>query len=219
MIQAVLFDMDGLLINSEPLWRQAEKEVFSLVNITLTDEMCFQTVGLRIDEVVAFWFEKFPWNNIPQASVKEKIVNRVIELVNEKGSALPGVYSVMDFFTSRNIPMGIASASDEKIIHAVVEQLQIKKFLQIIHSAEHETHGKPHPAVYLTAAQKLKVKPWHCLVFEDSFNGVIAAKAARMKVIAVPEDIHFGELHFHAADYTLQSLTAFNETLWNKLQS
>lgn len=206
--------MDGLLIDSEPVWREAEKEIFALVGITLTDEMCFQTVGLRIDEVVRHWKNKFPWDNYSEKEIEEKVIFRVIELVKEKCKILPGVYSAISFFKSKNLPLAIASASAIPIIETVVEKLKIKNEFKIIHSAQNESFGKPHPAVYLSTAKLLGVDPTECLVFEDSFNGVVSAKAARMKVVAVPEDIHYGELRFHAADWQLKSLEEVEEW-WN----
>lgn len=211
MIKAVIFDMDGLLIDSEPVWREAEKEVFALVGITLTEEMCFQTVGLRIDEVVRHWKNKFPWDNCEDKVIEEKIIQRVIELIKEKCKVLPGVYEAIKFFKDKNIPLAIASASAVPIIETVIEKLNIRNEFKVIHSAQNEQSGKPHPAVYLATAKLLNVDPTECLVFEDSFNGVIAAKAARMKVIAVPEDIHYGELRFHAADWQLKSLVEVEE--------
>lgn len=218
MIRAVIFDMDGLLIDSEPIWREAEKEVFATVGIELTDEMCFKTVGLRIEEVVEFWRRQYPWHNRSSEEVKKDINQKVIELILKKGNALPGVEGLIDFFAKKEIPMAIASGSYYEIIHAVVEKLKLASYLKVIHSAEEETHGKPHPAVFLHAAEKLNVPVWECLVFEDSFNGIIAAKAARMKVVAVPEDIHRGKLHFHAADLILHDLNAFTEKDWENLQ-
>lgn len=216
MIKAVIFDMDGLLIDSEPVWREAEKEIFSLVGITLTDEMCFQTVGLRIDEVVKHWKNKFPWDNFSEDEIEQRIIFRVIELVNQKCKVLPGVYESIAFFKTKNLPLAIASASAVPIIEAVVEKLGIKNEFKVIHSAQHELFGKPHPAVYLSAAKFLDVHPSSCLVFEDSFNGVIAAKAARMKVVAVPEDIHYGESRFFAADHIMKSLLEVNEEWWRE---
>jgi sugar-phosphatase len=218
MIRAVIFDMDGLLIDSEPIWREAEKDVFATVGIELSDEMCFKTVGLRIEEVVEFWRRQYPWTNRSNEEVKNDINKKVIELILQKGNALPGVEKLMQFFAGKNIPMAIASGSYYEIIAAVVKKLNLQSFLKVIHSAEEETHGKPHPAVFLHAAKKLDIPVWECLVFEDSFNGIIAAKAARMKVVAVPEDIHRGKLHFHAADLILHDLNAFTEKEWELLQ-
>jgi len=215
MIKAVIFDMDGLLIDSEPVWREAEKEIFSLVGMTLTDEMCFETVGLRIDEVVRHWKNKFSWDNYSESEIEEKIIQKVIELIKEKCKVLPGVYEAIHFFKKKNIPLAIASASAVPIIETVVEKLNIKNEFNVIHSAQNEPFGKPHPVVYLSTAKLLGVDPVHCLVFEDSFNGVIAAKAARMKVVAVPEDIHYGEERFHAADWQLRTLEEV-EKWWNE---
>lgn len=217
MLQAIIFDMDGLLIDSEPIWREAEKEIFAQVGITLTDEMCFTTVGLRIDEVVDHWHSKFPWNSPSKEFIKEKIIDKVIELVLMKGEILPGVIETIRYFHSRKYPLAIASASSMRIIDAVTEKLKIKKHFKVIHSAENEEYGKPHPVVYLSAAKLLNVSPQNCLVFEDSVNGVIAAKAARMKVIAVPENIHFEDKRFEIADWKLKTLEEFDGDILAKL--
>lgn len=219
MLKAVIFDMDGLLIDSEPIWREAEKEIFSEVGITLTDEMCFTTVGLRIDEVVDHWYTKFPWDNPSKEIIKEKIIDRVIELVLEKGEILPGVIQTIEFFHTKNYPLAIASASATRVIDAVTEKLKIKNYFTVIHSAEFEEYGKPHPVVFISTAKKLNVSPQNCLVFEDSLNGVIAAKAARMKVIAVPEPIHHENSKFNVADYKLKSLLNFEPSTITKLFS
>ncbi len=217
MINAIIFDMDGLLVNSEPFWREAEKEVFSEVNIELTDEMCFKTVGLRIDEVVAYWYNKFPWSHISKHDVVEMILYRMKELIEQKAEAMAGVYKLLTYFNNKNIVMAIASASPMILIDAVVNKLNIRNYFSEICSAENEQYGKPHPKIYIHTAQKLKVKPYECLVFEDSFNGIIAAKAARMKVIAVPEDVLRGELKFHAADCVLNSLDDYTDEIFNSL--
>lgn len=205
--------MDGLLIDSEPIWREAEKEVFATVGISLSDNMCFETVGLRIEEVVDHWHRQFPWSNRSKEDVANQVVQRVTELIREKGKALPGVQRAIQSLHEKNIPLAIASGSHYSIIHTVVDQLNIRSYFSIIHSAEEEEHGKPHPAIFLSTAKRFNVYPTECLVFEDSFNGVIAAKAARMKVIAVPEDIHRGEQRFHAADLILETLEDFSPEL------
>lgn len=217
MLQAIIFDMDGLLIDSEPIWREAEKEIFAEVGITLTDEMCFTTIGLRIDEVVNHWYAKFPWENPTQEMIKEKVIDKVIELILQKGEILPGVIQTIDYFHSKNYPLAIASASSMRIIDAVTEKLKIKKYFTIIHSAEFEEYGKPHPAVFISTAKKLNVLPQNCLVFEDSLNGVIAAKAARMKVIAVPENIYYDNPRFSIADDKWKNLGVIEKLIgWLK---
>ena len=83
VIEAVIFDLDGLLIDSEPLWQEAEILVFQQVNIILTPELCLQTKGLRIDEVVEYWYQKYPWTNLSKQKVEQLIVAKVIELIHD----------------------------------------------------------------------------------------------------------------------------------------
>lgn len=211
MIEAVLFDMDGLLIDSEPLWRAAEKEIFSSVDITLTDEMCFQTVGLRIDEVVDYWHERFPWNNRTKEALVEDIVQRMEELILAQGEPLPGVFEALALCEKRGLKMAVASSSFERLIEAVLTKFNVRDRFQVVHSAEFEDFGKPHPAVFISAAQQLGVPPTRCLVFEDSVGGVIAAKAARMPCIAVPEEVHQGNPRYAIADLQLKSLLEFTD--------
>jgi len=214
MIQAAIFDMDGLIINSEPLWRKAEIAIFKKVSVFLTDEDCASTAGLRIDEVVEHWFKKFPWNEtelISKPSLVTQIVAKVIDLIQEEGESLPGIPEIFNFFEARNIPMVIASSSHYDIINAVVEKLQIGGHFEFLYSAEEEEFGKPHPGIFISAAQKLKVECTNCLVFEDSFNGILAGLSARMKVVAVPEGDNLTNPKFGVAHLKLNSLSDFNE--------
>jgi sugar-phosphatase len=213
MIQAVIFDMDGLLINSEPFWKAVEIEIFKTVNIELTEEMCLDTVGLRIDEVVTYWYEKQPWSNISKQAIEEEIVDKMIERITNEGEALPGVYDVIEFFWNKKIPMAIASSSYLRIIEAVVKRLKLKGLFEVIYSAEFEKYGKPNPGTFLTTAEKLGISPTNCLVFEDSLNGVLAGKSARMITIAVPE---FDNPKFIIADKILNSLEEWNEAIFEE---
>lgn len=219
MVRAVIFDMDGLLINSEPFWQQAEKEVFGSVGLQLTTAMCESMMGLRIDEVVEHWYNYQPWVGPSQDDIRERIVDRVIELIEENGKLMQGVEYAIDFFASRDLKMSIASSSNMRIISSVVEKFNLEQHFSIIHSAEFEKYGKPHPDIFIHTAQKLEVSPLECLVFEDSFNGVIAAKAARMKVIAIPEPLSYPQTRFDIADIKLSNLSEFNTTHWDALNN
>ncbi len=219
MIKAVIFDMDGLLINSEPFWEKAEIETFASVGITLTPAMTKQTMGMRVDEVVEYWHRRFPWQTPTQEVIVSELIQCVIALVNAHGAAMPGVYDVLKLCAERGIPMAIASSSLMSVIEAVVEKLGIADFFEVIHSAEYELYGKPHPGVFMTAAQKLGVPPDECVVFEDSINGVIAAKAGRMHCIAVPDESVRGNPRFAIADAALVSLSDFNEVYFSELDS
>ncbi len=208
MLKATIFDMDGLLINSEPLWHKAEKIVFKTVGIDLTTEQCLETTGFRVDDVVEYRHQLQPWSNKSKKEVEESIIEEVIHLVKKEGALMPGVLQTLELFKEKNIPMAVASSSSMRIILAALTALDLKGYFVKLNSAETETFAKPHPAVYLTAATKLGVSPMKCLAFEDSLTGTIAAKAARMKTISVPEVY---TKKFEVADLVLESLTQFSE--------
>jgi len=218
-LQAVILDMDGLLIDSEPLWQQAEIEVFDTVGLTLTNEMCLRTKGLRIDEVMTYWYQRQPWTGATQVEVADRIVARVIELIKAGGEPKLGVPHLVQFLESTGLPVALASSSAYGIIEAVVERLGLAATLQFSYSATDEPYGKPHPGVYITTATKLGVPPTACVALEDSLNGVLAAKAARMCCLAVPEDYPEQDAGFAIADRTLASLLEVTPELWQSLQT
>lgn len=214
MICAVIFDVDGLLIDSEPLWRVAEINTFETVGIRLTDEQCKKTTGLRLDATVQYWYEQYPWSNKTREQVCLDIGARVVELIVAEGRSLPGADATIALFDRLQIPIGLCSSSPYAVLNAVVQRLGFAGSLQAIHSAEDDPDGKPHPAPYISAARKLGVEPQFCLAFEDSLNGAIAAKAARMKVVAVPE---VRSTKFDFCDLNISALSEFSMELFTEL--
>jgi HAD superfamily hydrolase (TIGR01509 family) len=209
--------MDGVLIDSEPLWKIAEKKAFARVGIAMTTEMCNLTMGYRTNEVVDYWFHRQPWTGSSQEIVSEDLITTVIEEILNRGKILPGVKDALAFLKFRNVPIALASSSPTRIIDVVLDKLGIRSYFDVIQSAEKEEYGKPHPAVFITTAKRLKIHPFYCMVIEDSVNGVIAAKAARMKAVAVPDGSQAGDKRFLVADAILPDLTFFNEALLGDL--
>jgi len=212
MIKAVIFDMDGLLINSEEFWQESESKVFNALGVSTNKDMFVQFMGKRIDEVVDLMWIKQQWKSSSKIEVVNSIVENVIQRVTEKGIALPGVIDTLDAVRKNNYKIALASSSKMKIINAVLDKLMIRDYFEVIHSAEFENFGKPHPQIFITTAKMLSVKPSECLVFEDSLNGVIAALAANMKCIAVPERNATNRSKFIIADKVLDSLIDFKVT-------
>lgn len=209
-MQAIIFDMDGVLIDSEPLWKIAEVEAFAKVGLNLTYTDCEETVGLRIDQVVELWYKKVGWTNKTILEVETDIVDILIREINLQGKELLGVTEKLTEFKAAGYKIGLATSSYQRIIEAVVDKLNIRSFFDVMQSAEYERFGKPHPAVFLTCADKLGVEPTECLVIEDSFNGILAAKAARMTVFAIPEKTHQLDPRLIIADKIFDSLVDLN---------
>lgn len=191
-----IFDMDGLLIDSEPFWRTAEIAVFNALGIPFTEDMCRETVGMRIDEVVKYWNKKL-FLAMPIMATANDIVDELISQVKRDGKALPGVYTTLETLAQHKRKTALASSSSMRIIEGVVEQLNIQNYFQVLHSAESEEFGKPHPAVFLSTARMLDSQPANCIVYEDSKNGMKAGLAAGMKTIIIPE---FPEPHLEWHD-------------------
>lgn len=210
---AVIFDMDGVLIDSEPLWKIAMEEVFGSVGSRLTKQDFQKTVGLRIDEVVRFWHKHEGWTGVTPENIEQQIVLKMVELIRANAIPLTGVLDTLGFLREKRMKIGLATSSYEVLVRTVLRELGITDFFDFYHSAEHEEYGKPHPAVYLTVAQKLEVLPTRCLVIEDSLNGVISAKAARMKVVCIPEKTHHPEPKLVLADYMFDTMLEMLRTL------
>lgn len=205
-IKAVIFDMDGVLIDSEPLWRQAEIETFAKVGLSFTDEMCMQTMGMRTSEVIDYWYKKTPWTGISKKEIEAELLKRVTELIIEKGNAMKGVEFSLHYFKEKGLKIALASSSPMRLINAVIDKLQIRKYFEVIESAEFLGFGKPHPEIFIKTARDMGIHANECMVIEDSFNGVLAAKSAMMKVVAIPDAENRNDKRFIIADHILDDL-------------
>lgn len=210
-MNTVIFDIDGLLIDSEPLWNAAAAEVFESYGVQLTDEQYKTTTGLRSKEFINWWFSFFNLPASEMAAAEKKVIELVLVKIDQQGNSMPGIPQIFQFFKERNYQIGLATSSPPALIHLVTKKLKIEAFIQASSSAEGLPFGKPHPQVYLDCAHLLNANPTNCLCFEDSFNGLIAAKAARMKCVVVPTATQFKDPKWGAADLTLASLAEFND--------
>lgn len=205
-IKAVIFDMDGVIIDSEYLWRRAMIEGFTKIGIPFTDEDCRITTGMRFKEVIEFWFKSHNYSSVTVSEFDTMVVDRLCILIKEEGKPMKGVLEAFEFLKTNNFKIGLATSSNVGLMNTVIDTLQIGHYFDALCSAQHLTHGKPHPQVFINCAQELGIHSSHCLVIEDSVNGVIAGKAAHMKVVAIPEEEHKHNPKFSIADYKLESL-------------
>ena len=205
--------MDGVLIDSEPIWRAVEREVFAGVGIEVTEEDLKATMGVRVADVVERWHRRHPWDGPSRREVAERIVEGVSRAIERNGVLNAGAERAVDYVAGLGLRLALASSSPMALIRAVLSIGGLGGRFDAVLSAEDEEHGKPDPAVYRSAARALGATPERCLAVEDSRNGVRAAKAAGMVVVAVPADPPDDDPS-GGADLALASLEEFDDRIW-----
>tara|TARA_R110000787_G_scaffold107027_2_gene214835 strand:+ start:3438 stop:4079 length:642 start_codon:yes stop_codon:yes gene_type:complete len=184
MIKAVIFDMDGVIVDSEQIWDEAEKTVFSSYGISVTEADQLLTRNMNMRQVSEYWSLKA--QSLFSLEVSEQsVIQRVCHLIQQTPVAMQGALNLLKQIHTMNFPIGLATNAPRPVCHTVLQCLQIETFFSSVQTADDVEKTKPHPEIYLKSADNLKVDPQHCLVFEDSPNGVKAAHAAGMQVIYV----------------------------------
>ena len=216
-MQAVIFDMDGTLIDSEPMWKKAEWQIFSSMGVKVTDELPSQTVWMTTREVTEFQFNHFPWSGKSLDQVENEVVKCVAQLISDEGLALDGVQQILSFFKKKNFKIGLSTNAPSRLIPVVLKKLNIYHYFDATSSSEHEIKGKPDPAVYLTTAKKLNVEPSKCIAFEDSVSGIISANQANMKTVVVPPTLEFADEKYEISYIKLSRLSEFTDAHLEKM--
>lgn len=213
VIEAVAFDMDGLMIDSQPYWRKAQLEVFSHLGVAITRQDTIDTTGMRVDEIVQRCYEESPWDTVSREAACNRIVDRVIELVRVNKPALPGLSHAIAVCQREGLKLALVSSSPLNLIQATIDALDLHDVFQVIVSGAALRYSKPHPEVYLNACDALGLQPQQCLSLEDSFIGLLAAKAAQMKTIVIPDALVAKQKQFCIADRQLNSLQELSADL------
>ncbi|HTR29073.1 MAG TPA: hexitol phosphatase HxpB [Puia sp.] len=208
-LNTVIFDMDGLLIDSEPYWQQAGMETLRQFNVTLEPIQYHHTTGLRTPEWLDYWFGYFGIDKTLIPAAAAALHENVFEKIRDFAEPMPGVRQVLDLFRAHRFRIGLATSSPLELANIVTGKLEIGDYFDAVTSAGDLPFGKPHPQVYMNCAAELGAAPLECLAFEDSFNGLIAAKAARMRCVAVPVADQYALPKWGAADLKLYSLLDF----------
>jgi len=216
---AAIFDMDGLLLDTEPLWGESMLQVAIHYQVPIGPDFFKHTTGLRIYEVTAYWQEKFPWpGEATSQQLAEDVLDDIIARSKAHGDVMPGALQLLQWLQSKGIKIGLATSSPTRMLQELISHFGLMDYFDVLTSADTALFGKPHPEVYLQCAHALNVAAWNCVALEDSVNGMISAKAARMKVVVVPEEARYDDPKFGLADVKLHSLEDFNENVWNSLQ-
>lgn len=209
-MRAVIFDLDGVIVDSEPIWREVQVEVFDKLGADIRHFLGRGSLmGMRVDEVVAYLRARLSIEAVSNEQIVADIVDGVVAGIERSGTLLPGVLDALAFCDEHGLKLAVASGSVPVVIDAALERFDLRKRFMVVHSALQDEYGKPHPSIFLRTAAELDVVPERCLVIEDSINGCVAAKAARMRVIAIPARRIPADPRFAIADVRLDSLMDF----------
>lgn len=185
MKKAVIFDMDGIIIDSEPLWEKAEIMLIGNKGINYDSSYRGKIVGLNQNDSIRLLKDTFNLKSSIE-SISEERIEILLDIYKKELTLVPGILDLLHEAKSYNLKMGLASGSPMKVIKFVLCKFNIENFFSVIVSADCTEKGKPSPEIYLKAAEILEINPKKCIAIEDSINGVKSVKNAGMFCIAVP---------------------------------
>ncbi len=184
-MRAVLFDMDGVLIDSEPFYEKTEAEILTERGVTLDEETRAMVVGTQMGKLWQVMIARFGLTETCDALVAEEKKRYRAHLLNGDILIMPGASELVDAVQGAGLRTAIVSSSWQYEIETVMDRYGFRTAMDTFVSGEDVAEGKPNPAPYLLAAERLGVTPENCLVIEDSAAGVQSAKAAGMRCIAL----------------------------------
>jgi len=184
VIEAVIFDLDGVLLESEQVWDEAREELTKELGGRWHDRAQRDMMGMSSLEWSRYMHDDLGIR-LPPEEISAEVVGRLGRLYRESLPLLPGARAAVERLADR-WPLGLASSSNRPIIELVLDLAGFADRFRVVVSSEEAARGKPAPDVYLEAARRLDAEPSKCAAIEDSENGLLAARAARMRVIAIP---------------------------------
>ena len=186
MIKTVIFDMDGLLVDSEPYWDKARSIMAAEAGKTWNEDDHKAVMGVSTREWSTYMITRLELDMSPEA-VEEHIIAQMVALYEKQIPYLPGASEAVALSAAK-YPTGLASGSPRRLIDTVTNDIALRGKFKTIISGDQVAHGKPAPDIYLETATAMGVRPEECVCLEDSGNGILAGKNAGMRVIAVPDD-------------------------------
>lgn len=187
-IDAVIFDMDGSLIDSMWIWPKVDNEYMKKYHLTMPDHFHETIEGMSYTETAQYFLDTFPSLNCTLKEVQQEWVDMTFEKYTTEVQLKPGAMEFMEKACERGLKLGIATSNARELVDATLEALKISDMFASVRTSCEVSAGKPAPDVYLKVAEDISVRPEHCLVFEDIPNGIQAGKNAGMKVCAVDDD-------------------------------
>ena len=203
-IAGVIFDFDGTLVESAPLHFQVDRQVLASRGVTLTRELAAEFSGRCPRDYWDHVIRTFRLQGTAEELLGEGRA-RFLALARSSLAVLPHMRACLQWFGERKYPMSVASGSSLSLLEPILEHLGIRDRFEVVVSAEEVPHGKPAPDVFLEAAARMGLEPGELLVFEDSPAGVLAARRARMRCVAIPASADVLRASHHMADLLFET--------------
>jgi len=179
MLGCVIFDMDGVISDSEPLHHIAERKLLAQFDVTLSQDEIERFTGMGTTAMLQLFIDTYGIP-APIEDLTRQLSENLYHVFNEKVKPIPHAIPLIQSLYSQNITLAVGSSSSPQLINLVLDKLDLQSYFKSVVSGQEMTKSKPHPDIFLEIARRLKVSPQNCVVIEDSKNGVLAAKAAGM---------------------------------------
>jgi HAD superfamily hydrolase (TIGR01509 family) len=217
-IEAIIFDMDGLLVDSEPTWDKARVRMATRVGKEWTRQDHINVMGVSTDEWGQYMIDRLELTSSLE-EVKNEIIQEMIEMYRQEIPFKPFAVEAVKWAAAK-YPVALASGSHPRLIEFVVQSPELHGCFNVILAADEVGVGKPDPTIYLETAKRLGIAPEKCLCIEDSLMGVLAGRRANMYVINVPDPkFPLPEEQRAAADLILNSLGELSDAVIARLES
>ena len=217
MLEAVIFDMDGVIINSEPLHYEANKKLFDKLGFSVPINEYSNYIGISTEKMWEDLRDKYDLNeSLDRLTDKHREHTHEFIRENMNGTEIPGIKKILEELKDANIKTAVASSSSKDLIETVIKGFDLCKYFDVLISGEEVEKGKPNPDIFLLAAKKLNVNIKNCIVIEDSTNGVKAAKKAGAKCIGFNNPDSHGQ-SLSKADIVINKFDILNYDLLKSL--
>lgn len=206
-VGAVIFDLDGVIADSEPWWNKIDAALLAEHGVTYGGEYHREVLGVSYPVAVEFYKKTFDLS-APTSEMMRRRGEIAAEFFARDIGLFPSARSVLEELRAMNLPLAVGTSSVSTSARPFLDRHELSAFFQVIVTGDEVASGKPHPDIYLRAAEKLGVAPGACLVIEDALSGIAAAKAAGMRVAAIPDTRFVDPREYgEAADHLLGSLS------------
>ncbi|MVO99532.1 HAD family hydrolase [Paenibacillus lutrae] len=216
MFKAFIFDMDGVIIDSEPLHFRVDEQVITSFGVAVTKEQLEEFVGMTNPAMWALLKERYSMTPTIEEMIAIQLEMKLAYLLHSDEHPIAGIRELIEDLHSKGMKIGLASSSPRSFIEAVLSKFNLTSYFDCMISGEEVEHGKPAPDIYIKAAELLETDARECIVLEDSKHGLTAAHAAGMTCIGF-RNLNSGNQDLSQADHIVNAISEIDDSLLNRL--